>query len=119
MHHIFVRNGYMWSLDDFNERSSQHIESVRLADFVILVKSNSTFRLIKNREDGRTNIYAYDFDSIKRYMQKFYDKSVSYDSLGCAYGTKITVAEVIEDRSYDLHSSYDVHNMVQSELRVI
>lgn len=117
MHHIFVRNGYMWSLDDFNERSSQHLESTRHSDFVISVK-NGTFRLIKNREDGRRNVYAYDFDSIKRFMQKFYNKSVSYDTLGCEYGTKITVADLIEDRSHDLHSSYDVHSMIQSELRV-
>lgn len=114
MHHIFVRNGYMWSLDDFNERSSQHLESARHSDFVILVK-NGTFRLVKNREDGRKTIYAYDMESIKRFMQKFYDKSVSYDTLGPI--GKITVADLIEDRSDDLHNSYDVHNMIQSELR--
>ena len=111
MHHIFVRNGYMWSLDDFNERSSQHLESTRHADFVILVK-NGTFRLVKNREDGRRTVYAYDFDSIKRFMQKFYDKN-------SMCGTKITVADLIEDRSYDLYHSVDVQRMIQSELRVI
>lgn len=92
--YIFIRNGYMWSFNDYNDRSRVHVTSHRMADFVIHCR-NGMFTIVKNRKDNK-DYWSPDFNAIRRYIQSWYDIG-SF----CGIDGRITIqlTDLIEDRS--------------------
>lgn len=95
--YIFVRKGYMWSFNDYNDRSRVHLTSCRFADFVIHARGGM-FAIVKNRKDHK-EYWSPDFNAIRRYIQQWYNSGVQTDLLGCVHSASIDLAELIEDRS--------------------
>lgn len=105
--YIFVRNGYMWSFNDYNDRSRVHLKSYQHSDFVIHAKGG-VFTIVKNRKDNK-EYWSLDFNAIRKYIQMWYDGGAF-----CGIDGRIAIqlAELIEDRS-DYPSVEKLQEMIE------